>query len=102
MDTLTLSQLAGELRTHDIACEVHGNADPTVTGTACDSRAVRAGDLFVCKGAAFRPAFLASARQAGAVAYLAAADKLGELAAAEPGLPALAVPAGQFIIVADD
>lgn len=96
MNTLNLSQLAGELRTHDIACEVHGNADPTVTGTACDSRAVRAGDLFVCKGAAFRPAFLTSAREAGAVAYLADADKLGELASAEPGLPALCVPADQL------
>lgn len=96
MNTLNLSQLAGELRTHDIACEVHGNADPTVAGTACDSRAVRAGDLFVCKGAAFRPAFLTSARQAGAVAYLADADKLGELASAEPGLPALCVPADQL------
>lgn len=96
MNTLNLSQLAGELRTHDIACEVHGEADPAVTGTACDSRAVRAGDLFVCKGAAFRPAFLTSAREAGAVAYLADADKLGELACAEPSLPALCVPSGQL------
>ena len=73
MDTLTLSQLAGELRAHDIACEVHAptTTDPVITGAACDSRAVRAGDIFVCKGAAFRPAFLSSAREAGAVAYLA-------------------------------
>ena len=73
MDTLTISQLAGELRAHDIACEVHAptTTDPVITGAACDSRAVRAGDIFVCKGAAFRPAFLSSAREEGAVAYLA-------------------------------
>ena len=41
-----------------------------VTGAACDSRVVRPGDVFCCKGAAFRPAFLASALSAGAVAYL--------------------------------
>ena len=46
MNTSNLSQLAGELRTHDIACEVHGEADPAVGGTACDSRAVRAGTDF--------------------------------------------------------
>lgn len=98
MDTLTLSQLAGELRAHDIACEVHAPAttDPVITGAACDSRAVRAGDIFVCKGAAFRPAFLSSAREAGAVAYLADAVKLPELAAAEPALPALTVAAGDL------
>ena len=70
--------------------------DLIVTGAACDSRAVRPGDIFVCKGAAFRPAFLASAAEAGAVAYLCDAEKHAELAAAVPALPALTVPADQL------
>ena len=70
--------------------------DLIVTGAACDSRAVRPGDIFVCKGAAFRPAFLASAAEAGAAAYLCDAEKHAELAAAVPALPALTVPADQL------
>ncbi|MDO4849910.1 MAG: UDP-N-acetylmuramoyl-L-alanyl-D-glutamate--2,6-diaminopimelate ligase [Coriobacteriia bacterium] len=101
MDTLTLSQLADELRSAGIEPELVAgagatSADPALTGAACDSRAVRPGDLFVCKGAAFRPAFLASAAEACAVAYLCDAEKLPELAAAVPALPAIAVPAGQL------
>ncbi len=101
MDTLTLSQLADVLRNAGIEpALVAGagatSADPALTGAACDSRAVRPGDLFVCKGAAFRPAFLASAAEAGAVAYLCDAEKRPELAAAVPALPAIAVPAGQL------
>lgn len=60
-----------------------------VTGTACDSRAVVAGDLFVCKGAAFRPEFLAKALEAGAVAYLCDREHADGLAAIAPGVPAL-------------
>ncbi len=100
MDTLTLAQLADGLRNAGIQVELAAPvgtatsaADPAVTGAACDSRAVRTGDAFVCKGAAFRPAFLASARDAGAAAYLCAADKHAELAAAVPELPALIVAA---------
>ncbi len=101
MDTLTLAQLADGLRSAGIEpALVAGagatSAGPALTGAACDSRAVRPGDLFVCKGAAFRPAFLASAAEAGAVAYLCDAEKHAELAAAVPALPALTVPAGQL------
>ena len=41
-----------------------------VRGMTVDSREVQSGNLFVCKGAAFRPAFLASAIERGACAYL--------------------------------
>ena len=75
---------------------VAATTDLIVTGAACDSRAVRPGDIFVCKGAAFRPAFLASAAEAGAAAYLCDAEKHAELAAAVPALPALTVPADQL------
>ena len=38
---------------------------------SCDSREVVPGTLFICKGAHFKPEFLASARDKGAFAYLA-------------------------------
>ncbi len=97
MDTLTLSQLADVLKNAGINAELYAAAvDPALTGAACDSRAVRPGNLFVCKGAAFRPAFLASAREAGAVAFLCDAEKHAALVEAAPGLPALAVAAADL------
>lgn len=60
-----------------------------VTGADCDSRVVVPGHVFVCKGAAFRPTYLASALEKGAVAYLCDENRAGELAATAPGVPAL-------------
>lgn len=60
-----------------------------ITGASCDSRAVQAGHVFICKGAAFRPAYLASAIEAGAVAYLCDESLAAELAALAPAVPAL-------------
>ena len=60
-----------------------------VTGAACDSRCVQPGDVFFCKGATFRPAFLASAVKKGAVAYICTPDRAEELAAVAPEAPAL-------------
>lgn len=97
MNTHTLTQLAQTLEAAGISTELlPTGGEAAVSGAACDSRAVRPGNIFVCKGAAFRPAFLTSAREAGAVAYLCAADKRAELAAAESGLPALVVAPGQL------
>ena len=45
-------------------------ARTVVTDVTYDSRAVRPGALFVCKGAAFKPAYLADAVARGAVACL--------------------------------
>ena len=72
MDTLTLASLAALLErrgwlvgTRNLTAEA--GATP-VTGADCDSRVVRPGHLFICKGAAFKPAYLAAALNAGAVA----------------------------------
>ena len=46
-------------------------ADPLICHVSCDSRDVVPGTLFICKGAAFKPAYLADALAAGAVAYVA-------------------------------
>lgn len=61
----------------------------TVTGMTVDSREVAPGDLFVCKGAAFKPAFLASAAEHGASAYLCSNDPglLAQLEEVAPGMP---------------
>ncbi|MBR5429535.1 MAG: UDP-N-acetylmuramoyl-L-alanyl-D-glutamate--2,6-diaminopimelate ligase [Firmicutes bacterium] len=47
-------------------------ADPALAlyGLSCDSRAVSPGQLFVCKGAAFREEYLDQALAAGAAAYV--------------------------------
>ena len=42
-----------------------------ILGISNDSRTVKPGDLFVCKGYGFKPEYLAKAREAGAVCYLA-------------------------------
>ena len=52
VDTLAkLLDVCGELRASE---QVDGRA---VTGCSFDSRAVSAGDVFFCKGAAFKPRF---------------------------------------------
>lgn len=63
-----------------------------LTGADCDSRVIRPGHLFVCKGAQFKTAYLTKALEAGACAYLCDESHANELAAAAPGVPALAAP----------
>ena len=89
MNTTTLTELAGDLAAAGILSSPAPRADVAVTGASCDSRVVSAGELFVCKGAAFRPAFLASAVERGAVAYLCDDAHAAELADVAPGVPAL-------------
>ena len=93
MNTTTLASLAALLDeqgllagTHNLTAEA--GAMP-VTGADCDSRVARAGHVFVCKGAAFRPAYLTSALERGAVAYLCDEARAGELAETAPAAPAL-------------
>lgn len=93
MNTTNLASLAALLEeqgllagTHNLTAEA--GATP-VTGADCDSRVVRAGHVFVCKGAAFKPAYLTSALQEGAVAFLCDEAHADELTAAAPGVPAL-------------
>ena len=93
MRTVTLTELAGALSGAGVSVSgPDANARGVrISGAACDSRAVRPNDLFVCKGAAFRPAFLASALEAEAAAYLCDEDRAAELAATAPGIPRLVV-----------
>ena len=92
MNTITLSDIAAAVQDGGVGVSVVGAPEAAalpVTGTSCDSRTVAPGDLFVCKGAAFKPEFLAKALEAGAVAYLCDRGHADELAAIAPGTPAL-------------
>ena len=85
----TLAELARTLDEAGILTSGTPGADVAVSGSSCDSRSVTAGELFVCKGAAFRPAFLAGAVERGAVAYLCDEARAAELARVAPTTPAL-------------
>lgn len=93
---LTLEQLALALEAQDISVRIVGDPSRVVSGMAIDSRMVEPGNLFVCKGAAFRPAFLGGAIEDGAAAYMCegVGAELGvpsELLAVSPLTPALVV-----------
>ena len=93
---LTLEQLALALEAQDISVRIVGDPSRVVSGMAIDSRIVEPGNLFVCKGAAFRPAFLGGAIEDGAAAYMCegVGAELGvpsELLAVSPLTPALVV-----------
>ena len=60
-----------------------------VTGADCDSRVPCQGHVFICKGQAFKPAYLQTALGKGAVAYLCDEERTPELAKAAPDVPAL-------------
>lgn len=96
LPSLTLRALALVLRNAGMEARVLGADETCVEGMSIDSRAVEPGNLFVCKGAAFRPAFLEGALAAGAVAYLCegVGSELGvpsELLAVSPLTPAIVV-----------
>lgn len=65
--------------------------DLPITGAACDSRCVRGGNIFFCKGRAFKPAYLTGALQAGAIAFICDEEHEEELVQAAPGTPALVI-----------
>lgn len=88
---ITLRQLAETLRQAHVSVACHGDEASAVLGMTVDSREVEAGNLFVCKGAAFNPIYLTSAAEAGAAAYLCSESAYDELATAAPHLPCLAV-----------
>ena len=93
---LTLSDLIDVLRASDVEARVLGDGATCVDGMTIDSREVAPRNLFVCKGAGFRPAFLESAVAAGAAAYLCEGVGEGlsipsELVAAAAVTPALVV-----------
>ena len=55
-----------------LSCDLpQGEAEPVINFITADSREVVPGTLFVCKGRAFKRAYLVASLAAGAVAYLA-------------------------------
>ncbi len=93
MNTTTLTTIA-ELLSREGVLARTTNITPEsgatyVTGADCDSRVVKPGHVFVCKGRAFKPAYLTSALEKGAVAYLCDEDHAAELASVAPEVPAL-------------
>ncbi|OFK22150.1 Mur ligase family protein [Olsenella sp. HMSC062G07] len=91
----TLTALADLLREEGIDARLvrcPQGGDEGVCGVDCDSRRAGAGRLFVCKGAAFRPSYLADALAAGCGAYLCAESRAVELAVVAPDACALVVP----------
>ena len=88
----TLQSLVELLRGEGLLSRVEHLADagPTpVSGVDCDSRVAAPGHVFVCKGAAFKPAYLLSAVEKGAVAYLCDETLAQDLVEACPAVPAL-------------
>ena len=90
---MTLARIAQLLSTQGLLDRVSNmddaSAQTRVTGADCDSRFAAPNHLFVCKGAAFKPAYLASALESGCVAYLCDDARANELAAVAPGAPQL-------------
>ncbi len=93
MNTITLAQLVSRLEEEHLLVKAPANdlLATTIAGTACDSRAVRPGNLFICKGVAFRSDFLTAAQKSGAVAYLCDETQAQKLCGVAPNLPALVV-----------
>ena len=86
----TLLGLCRLLQEHGILAQgINPEGDTPVTGAACDSRFVRPGNVFFCKGRAFRAAYLTSALEKGAVAYICEEDRASELSVAAAGAPAI-------------
>ncbi len=93
MDTTNLSGIVSLLGEKGLLAAAHNIDDElglvAVTGCDCDSRVVKPGHIFVCKGAAFKPAYLLSALEKGAVAYLCDEASYQGLSEAAPGVAAI-------------
>ena len=82
---LTLEDLEACLADRSLLREVQGNKNmkQQILGIYADSRQVLRGGLFICKGAAFRPAYLKEASERGCIAYLSEVpypEEAGEIA----------------------
>lgn len=96
MDTSNLFDILQLLREKNLLVETHNidddqARDVAVTGCDCDSRVVAAGHIFVCKGQAFKAAYLTSAIDRGAVAYLCDQEFYARVAPSAPDFPAIVV-----------
>ncbi|MBR0085771.1 MAG: UDP-N-acetylmuramoyl-L-alanyl-D-glutamate--2,6-diaminopimelate ligase, partial [Lachnospiraceae bacterium] len=73
MSNLNLHKLAlykKALEIGQLFVSAEGDMDTMVEGLTYDSRLVGPGTLFICKGAAFKEAYLASAIEKGAASYI--------------------------------
>ena len=68
---IPISEFIIRLREEGILTMWQGDHDLVIEDLQYDSRRCGANSLFLCKGAAFQPAFITKAKEAGAVAYLA-------------------------------
>ena len=89
MNATTLTALAQLLADHGLPATSHIKKDAQVTGADSDSRVVRPGNIFFCKGVAFKPDFLLSAIKKGAVGYLCDEDRAAELESIAPDCPSI-------------
>lgn len=65
-----LNQLIHRLEENELFCGVARCDGLTVSGITADSRQVKPGSLFICKGFGFKKEYLLSAKAAGASGYL--------------------------------
>ncbi len=71
--SITVGQMIKSLATHDLIVTVSPQADfdqMTALHVTYDSREVKEGSLFICKGFGFKPEYLTAAVANGAVAYI--------------------------------
>ncbi len=68
---IPLSEFIIRLREEDLLIYWQGDANAIIEDIQYDSRKVSANTLFLCKGAHFEPEYIAKAKEAGAIAYLA-------------------------------
>lgn len=68
---IPISEFIIRLREEGLLTMWQGDPDLLIEDLQYDSRRCGANSLFLCKGAAFQPAFITKAKEAGAVAYLA-------------------------------
>ena len=88
----TLQSLAALLEGEGLLAStehIDSHAATPISGVDCDSRVAAQNHLFVCKGAAFKPAYLLSAVEKGVVACLCDANLAPALREACPQLPML-------------
>lgn len=90
MACVTLQNIACELEKAHLSASCSG-PETCVSGATADSRTTLPNNLFICKGAAFKLAYLTSALERGAAAYLCDCAHEPELTAAHPDVPHIVV-----------
>ena len=91
LPTFDLTTLGEMLRRQGVDARIPHGGDTSVSGLFIDSRKAVPGCLFLCKGAAFRPQFLADAVARGAAAFVCEGAAAGG-AVPDGGEAELAVP----------